>query len=65
MDPLMPPPVRRIVLDRKPSVAPPKPAPTGNGIASHTTSARLRTARPAAVDVRERMALEVGVVGLR
>jgi phosphate transport system ATP-binding protein len=59
MDPMMPPPVRRIAVDRDPFVAPPR-AP-GNGAVTApapTVAGRLRTARPAATNVRERMSLE-------
>jgi phosphate transport system ATP-binding protein len=59
MDPLMPPPVRRITLDRNPRVAPPRPGTNG---AAHAAPAvvgtRLRTVRPAAANVRERMRIE-------
>jgi phosphate transport system ATP-binding protein len=53
----MPPPVRRIALDRDPFVAPPRP--TGNGaapVAAVTT--KLRAPRPVAAHVRERMSVE-------
>jgi phosphate transport system ATP-binding protein len=57
MDPMMPPPVRRIALDREPYVAAAKPA--GNGAASVTAAAtRLHAAKPAAGQVRERMQIE-------
>ena len=57
MDPLMPPPVRRIALDRDPYVAPPRPS--GNGSAPQATAAmHTRTARPAVADVQERMRVE-------
>ncbi len=52
-----PPPVRRIVVDREPQVAPPR-APF-NGSASATATAQpVRAARPAAALVRERMRTE-------
>jgi phosphate transport system ATP-binding protein len=54
MDPMMPPPVRRIAIDREPYVAPARPA--GNGHAPAATT--LRTARPVAAQVRERMRIE-------
>jgi phosphate transport system ATP-binding protein len=54
MDPMMPPPVRRIAIDREPYVAPARPA--GNGHAPAPTA--LRTARPVAAQVRERMRIE-------
>jgi phosphate transport system ATP-binding protein len=57
MDPMMPPPVRRISVDRDPYVAPPRAA--GNGAAPVTTvAARLRTPRQSAALVRERMRIE-------
>jgi phosphate transport system ATP-binding protein len=57
MDPLMPPPVRRIAIDREPYVAP--PAPARNGAASSGTLARRRDLeRKPAATVRERMRLE-------
>jgi phosphate transport system ATP-binding protein len=57
MDPMMPPPVRRIAVDRDPYVAPPRAA--GNGAAPATAVARrLRTVRPVAAQVRERMSIE-------
>jgi phosphate transport system ATP-binding protein len=57
MDPMMPPPVRRIVVDREPYVAPPRPANNGGGGTPATTLATQRTRPPAAV-VRERMSVE-------
>jgi len=62
MDPLMPPPVRRIVLDRDPQVVAPRTHPNGATLTDRTaadgpTTAR-RPARPSAADVRERMRLE-------
>jgi phosphate transport system ATP-binding protein len=58
VDPLMPPPVRRIVLDRDPHVAEPRPPANGvvQGVAS--AAARLRTARASVGSVRQRMSLE-------
>ncbi len=56
MDPLMPPPIRRIALDREPRVAEPRAIPESNGDASAT--ARLRAARSAPAVVRERMRVE-------
>ncbi|HEV2924703.1 MAG TPA: phosphate ABC transporter ATP-binding protein [Solirubrobacteraceae bacterium] len=54
---MMPPPVRRIAIDREPYVAPARPA--GNGHAPAATAATaLRTARPVAAQVRERMRIE-------
>ncbi len=57
MDPLMPPPVRRIALDRDPYVAPPRPS--GNGAAPQASaSLHPRSARPVVTDVQERMRVE-------
>jgi phosphate transport system ATP-binding protein len=57
MDPMMPPPVRRIAIDRDPYVAPPRAA--GNGSAPATTVAtRLRTPRTSSVNARERMSID-------
>ncbi len=58
MDPLMPPPVRRIAVDRDPFVAPPQPIGNGNGAPAATVATRLRPPRPAALHVRERMSVE-------
>ncbi len=53
----MPPPVRRIVIDRDPQVVPPRP--TGNGTSPATAVAtRLRTPRAPVANVRERMSVE-------
>jgi len=59
MDPLMPPPIRRISLDREPYVAPPREiAPgEGNGAGSGTAVAQ-RLHRPPAALVRDRMQIE-------
>jgi phosphate transport system ATP-binding protein len=57
MDPLMPPPVRRIQVDRDPYVAPPKAAANG-AAAPATVATRLRTARSPSTHVRERMRVE-------
>jgi phosphate transport system ATP-binding protein len=54
----MPPPVRRIALDRDPNVAPSRPTTVGNGAAPAATATWQRTARPAAMNVRERMSIE-------
>jgi phosphate transport system ATP-binding protein len=55
----MPPPVRRIVVDRKPYVAPPAPPPNGASGASPASGARAaRASRGPAAHVRERMSLE-------
>jgi phosphate transport system ATP-binding protein len=57
MDPLMPPPVRRITVDREPYVAPERPA--GNGHAPAAAPAtRLRATRAPVALVRERMRVE-------
>ncbi len=55
-DPLMPPPVRRIEVDRDPNVAPSQPASNGTAPAAVATGARAP--RPAASNVRERMSIE-------
>ncbi|HTQ68976.1 MAG TPA: phosphate ABC transporter ATP-binding protein [Solirubrobacteraceae bacterium] len=58
MDPLMPPPVRRIAVDRQPNIAPPGDATNGGGAPTTVAHAHLR--RPAATptSVKERMRLE-------
>jgi phosphate transport system ATP-binding protein len=59
MDSLIPPPVRRITVEREPTVAPSRPAP--NGAAAHLPApgaATGRGERQASVRVRERMSLE-------
>jgi len=59
MDPLMPPPIRRIVLDRDPTIVAPREAPAdGNGAATIPSTAALRAARPRVSHVRERMRIE-------
>jgi phosphate transport system ATP-binding protein len=59
MDPLMPPPVRRIEIDREPYVAPPKAAPNGGAPTTVPgASTRLRTPRPRSAQVRERMSID-------
>ncbi len=61
MDPLMPPPVRRIAIDRSPRVVPPGSGPAngaGTGEATPGRSAAMRLARPAVSQVRERMRTE-------
>jgi phosphate transport system ATP-binding protein len=55
VDPVMPPPVRRIVVDREPHVAPARPATDGARPAP--AAPRRRVSAPAA-SVRERMRLE-------
>ncbi len=57
VDPGMPPPVRRIVVDRDPHVAPARSTPNGSGTPA-AASARSRPVRSPAAHVRERMALE-------
>ena len=53
----MPPPVRRIAVDRDPYVAPPRPS--GNGSAAAAPVASLsRAPRPVLSEVRERMRVE-------
>ena len=65
MDPLMPPPVRRIAVDRAPRVVPPGEAPVYNGdtvtpasAASAPAARRRRALHPPAAEVRERMRTE-------
>ncbi len=55
----MPPPIRRIALDREPKVAAPREAPHTNGNAPlGGATATLRSTRPAPAQVAERMRLE-------
>jgi phosphate transport system ATP-binding protein len=56
-DALMPPPIRRIAVDRDPTVAPPR-EPAANGSSATAVAARPRAVRPSAAVVRERMAVE-------
>jgi phosphate transport system ATP-binding protein len=56
VDPMMPPPVRRIAVDRDPRVAPPRPS--ANGVATGAVALPLKTARAPAAVVRERMSLD-------
>jgi phosphate transport system ATP-binding protein len=56
MDPLMPPPVRRIQVDRDPFVAPPRAAT--NGAVATTVDAPPRATRSPSTHVRERMRVE-------
>jgi phosphate transport system ATP-binding protein len=59
MDPLMPPPIRRIALDREPSVAEPRPLAAGNGAtATMPAAAQLRAPRAPVANVVERMGIE-------
>jgi len=57
MDPMMPPPVRRIAIDRDPYVAPPRAVGNGGAPVS-TVATRLRTPRTSSSSVRERMSIE-------
>jgi phosphate transport system ATP-binding protein len=56
MDPLMPPPIRRISLAGKPTVAAPGEVPQLNG--AGTTAIATRSPRSPAANVRERMQIE-------
>ncbi len=58
MDPLMPPPVRRIAVDREPRVVTPRSAPSGDGSGLRANAARRRVGAPAPSQVRERMRTE-------
>jgi phosphate transport system ATP-binding protein len=58
MEPVTPPPVRRIAIGREPHVAAPTPSPNGATTAPASASARLRTERTPPVHVRERMRIE-------
>ncbi|HEX3511262.1 MAG TPA: phosphate ABC transporter ATP-binding protein [Solirubrobacteraceae bacterium] len=53
MEETLPPPVRRIAVDREPTVAPPRPPADGA-----MPAARVAEPRPPAADVRERMRAE-------
>jgi phosphate transport system ATP-binding protein len=55
VDPMMPPPVRRIAVDREPYVAPARPASNGDGAAPTLVP---HTTRPPATNVRQRMSVE-------
>jgi phosphate transport system ATP-binding protein len=57
MDPLMPPPVRRIAIDREPNVAVATTALNGHAPLAGAAG-RLRAPRTAAAEVRERMRIE-------
>ena len=57
MDPMMPPPVRRIAVDRVPFVAPPRSNGSGSA-AAVAVPTRARAPRPIASEVRERMRVE-------
>jgi phosphate transport system ATP-binding protein len=56
MDPLMPPPVRRIQVDRDPYVAPPRAASNGSAVIPVAT--HPRPVRSASAQVRERMRVD-------
>ncbi len=59
MDPLMPPPIRRIALDREPTVAPRRATPAANGNRQRAQRPRrCAPPRPPVGEVRERMRLE-------
>jgi phosphate transport system ATP-binding protein len=60
MDPLIPPPVRRIAVDRDPHVAAPTTPPANGDKAAQASlgAARRRMVRPEGVHVRERMRIE-------
>jgi phosphate transport system ATP-binding protein len=59
IDPLMPPPVRRIVIDHDPRVVEPSRRPNGAGVAdAQTAGVRQRITRAQASSVRERMRIE-------
>ncbi len=60
MDPLMPPPIRRIALDREPNVAASGAAPASNGVPRGPGRASLRAhpSRPASARVLERMRID-------
>jgi phosphate transport system ATP-binding protein len=59
MDPLMPPPVRRITVDRDPRVVAPQPLPNGAAAAAGpAAAARQRAERTRPTAVRERMLAE-------
>jgi phosphate transport system ATP-binding protein len=58
MDPLMPPPVRRITLERDPHVAPPRPPVATPAPTAAAARRRPAHATAAAASVRERMAIE-------
>jgi phosphate transport system ATP-binding protein len=60
MDPLMPPPIRRIALDREPRVAEPRPIGAANGTATATVpaAAQLRAPRAPVANVIERMRID-------
>jgi phosphate transport system ATP-binding protein len=58
MEPLMPPPVRRIELDREPHVAPARRVTNGATSNATSTPTRAQSFRAPAMDVRLRMAIE-------
>jgi phosphate transport system ATP-binding protein len=57
MDPMMPPPVRRIAIDRDPYVAPPRAVPNGAAPAA-TVATRRHTAKVPSANVRQRMSID-------
>jgi phosphate transport system ATP-binding protein len=57
MDPMMPPPVRRIAVERDPYVAPPR-TPANGAAPATAVAARPRPPRQSAALVRERMRIE-------
>jgi phosphate transport system ATP-binding protein len=54
----MPPPIRRIALDRDPNIAPPASAPNGTSAGPAPAEARRSATRPDPASVRERMRIE-------
>ncbi|HWJ50687.1 MAG TPA: phosphate ABC transporter ATP-binding protein [Solirubrobacteraceae bacterium] len=58
MEPLMPPPVRRIEVDRDPHVAPARPIANGAASTVTSTPTRAQAFRPPVADVRLRMSIE-------
>jgi phosphate transport system ATP-binding protein len=58
MDPLMPPPVRRIAIDREPHVAPPANDNGAGAPAAASAAPQLRAPRPALAAARQGMSLE-------
>jgi phosphate transport system ATP-binding protein len=58
MEPLIPPPIRRIALEGEPTVAPARPVPTVNGAQAPARGARVRPASLPSARVLERMRIE-------
>jgi phosphate transport system ATP-binding protein len=54
----MPPPVRRIAVDRDPTIAPPRTISNGSGPVAAAQSTRSRSSRPPATNVRDRMSID-------